>query len=326
MNAGRPRAPRTSPSPSAPFTTEVARLRGRLGVLPDLAANSRAREAVAHWFGHDARRLLDNIGQLPRTSDVDALHQARVGLRRLRTDLQTFRPLLDRDALAALAPELAWLGRSIGAVRDHDVFVSILAGYAQEAPDDREFVVLVESFDGARDALVARLAADLVTDRAIGALTSMTALAVSPPVVARADEAAIEVFTELARRPWRKLVREARALDATSPVEALHELRIRVKKARYAVEAAAAVSADAAPHARSLARLQTTLGDINDAAITIHRLRAAAADDLGGLAAYAAGRVAAHEQRRIKDRREQWPGRWDLARRKRVRAWLDSSE
>ena len=326
MNAGRPRARRTSPSPSARFTTEVARLRAEVDVVPELAAGSRTRDAVAHCLGRDAERLLDNIAQLPGTSDAETLHQARVGLRRLRTDLQTLRPLLDRNAIATLAPELAWLGRSIGAVRDHDVFVSILGGYAREAPDEREFVALVASFDGEREARVARLAADLVTDRAISALTSVTALAVDPPVVSRADEAAIDVFTELARRPWRKLVREARGLDATSPVEPLHQLRIRVKKARYAVEAAAAVRADASPHARSLARLQTTLGDINDAAITIHRLRAAAADDLGGLAAYAAGRVAADERRRIEERRGQWPGRWDLARRKRVRAWLDSSE
>ncbi len=326
MTAGRPRARSSSPSPSARFASQVARLLDQLGVLPDPASDGRARDAVAHAFGRDARRLLDNIALLPGTSDAETLHQVRVGLRRLRTDLQTFRPLLDRSAVAALAPELAWLGRSIGVVRDHDVFVAILAGYAHAAPDEGEFVALVESFDGERDDLAGRLAADLVTDRAIGALTSVTALAIDPPVVARIDEAAVDVFTELARRPWRKLVREARTLDATSPVEPLHALRIRVKKARYAVEAAAAVRADASPHARSLARLQTTLGDMNDAAITIHRLRAAAADDLGGLAAYAAGRVAADEQRRIDERRERWPGQWDLARRKRVRAWLDSSE
>jgi CHAD domain-containing protein len=144
--------------------------------------------------------------------------------------------------------------------------------------------------------------------------------------VARADDPARLVLIELARRPWRRVARLASQLDESSPPERLHELRILVKRARYAAAAAALVHAGARRHASELARLQGTLGEINDATVTEERLRAAVASGLGADAAYAAGLVVAAERRRARRRRSEWLAHWEQARRKKVRAWLDSSQ
>ena len=115
-------------------------------------------------------------------------------------------------------------------------------------------------------------------------------------------------------------------LDEHSPTEQLHELRILVKRARYAALAVAPVRPEAAPHARALARLQEALGEINDMSITEERVSAAVASGLGAEAAYGAGLIIAAERHRSEQRRAAWPQLWDELRRKKVRAWLDSAE
>lgn len=325
MSAAPPRSPVDRLTGPSRLATVAARLSGELPALPALDPTSTCGDAVTAALTRDVRRLLEHIGPLPTSDDAEVLHQARVGLRRLRTDLRTLRPLLDPHDTDGLSAELAWLGTAIGAVRDHDVFVDVLAGYARRAPDEVGMQRLVDGFAAKRPMLLGRLTDDLVSDRTLAALTAITTVAIDPPLLAMVDEPAAALLTDLARRPWRKLVRRARELDAESPVDELHDLRIRVKKARYAAEVASAVRPDAADHVRTLARLQATLGDINDATITIHRLRDAVEQNLASDQAYAAGVVTTMERRRIDERRVQWPGRWDLARRKRVRGWLDSS-
>jgi CHAD domain-containing protein len=302
---------------------ELSRLRGELLDRPPLERGSTCGEVVASALSSDVRRLLGYLGELSTSSDIETLHQARVALRRLRTDLRTFRPLLETEAPAGLAPDLVWLTTSIGQVRDHDVFVEILSGYERHAPDELGLARLAAGYRARRPTMLARLTEVLVAERTFATLSAVGTLATDPPLVALADEPAADVLTELARGPWFKLARDARRLDASSPVEQLHELRLRVKKARYAAQAAALVRPEASRHVRALARLQTTLGDINDASNTIHRLEGDAARDLDGERAFAAGVVTTMERRRIEERRQQWPGRWDLARRRRVRAWLE---
>ena len=84
-----------------------------------------AAHAVRAAIAAGVRRMILND---PRTrlGEVEPLHQMRVGTRRLRSDLRTFRPLLDRDWAESLRAELKWLGGSLGAVRDLDVLLERL--------------------------------------------------------------------------------------------------------------------------------------------------------------------------------------------------------
>src|SRR5206468_6555373 len=90
-----------------------------------------------------------------------AVHRMRVGTRRLRTDLRTFRPLLDPLWTAGLRAELSWLGERLGAARDAEVLRARLRRVAAADP--------VAPLDGAA---IARLDADLAArhEEALGAL------------------------------------------------------------------------------------------------------------------------------------------------------------
>ena len=58
--------------------------------------------------------------------------------RRLRSDLRTFRGLLDADWTATLRDELRWLGAELGTVRDTEVLIERLQGRLETLPaEDR---------------------------------------------------------------------------------------------------------------------------------------------------------------------------------------------
>ncbi|MGB7541701.1 MAG: CHAD domain-containing protein, partial [Burkholderiales bacterium] len=57
-------------------------------------------------------------------SDVEYLHQMRVGLRRLRSAFSVFSRLLPRPATDPPLAEIRWLSRALGTARDWDVFTA----------------------------------------------------------------------------------------------------------------------------------------------------------------------------------------------------------
>ncbi|HEX9343841.1 MAG TPA: CHAD domain-containing protein, partial [Actinomycetota bacterium] len=83
-------------------------------------------ELLRQDLANAARRLFDNEAGVRLGDDPEAVHQARVGIRRLRSTLRTFRSVLDREWSGALRAELAWIADLLGAVRDADVLLERL--------------------------------------------------------------------------------------------------------------------------------------------------------------------------------------------------------
>jgi inorganic triphosphatase YgiF len=92
----------------------------------------RAHEAIASAVGrflaHDPLVVLD--------VDPEDVHQARAGLRRLRTHLQTFRAVLARPWADDLRAEARWFAHVLGEVRDLDVMRATLAASSPALEED----------------------------------------------------------------------------------------------------------------------------------------------------------------------------------------------
>jgi CHAD domain-containing protein len=256
--------------------------------------------------------------------DPEGVHQARVGIRRTRAVLRTFRDLFETEWLAPLDGDLRALAQLLGAVRDADV----LGVRLQRAVDT------LPAVDGvAGQALVERLAAQRAADLAallvhlrnpahaeflVDLVDAVGAPRYAPPGGAAdhadlLDRPARKVAARFAAKPWRKLRKEARRLhagDATD--EELHRLRIRAKRARYALEAVEPVMGKPARKlAGRIARLQDVLGDHHDTAVAEDWLRTAAGDpSLPRAAAVAAGELVAMERAERAELRAAWPAAW----------------
>src|SRR5438067_5163160 len=96
-----------------------------------LPADATARDVIKFDLAESVAALLHHDPLVRTGRDPEAIHQARVATRKLRSNLRTFGPLLDVEWLEALRAELGWLAMGLGAVRDREVLLERLRERAQ---------------------------------------------------------------------------------------------------------------------------------------------------------------------------------------------------
>jgi CHAD domain-containing protein len=271
-------------------------------------------DAVAAILRHDP---LVRVG-----SDPEAVHQARVATRKLRSHLRTFGPLLEPEWTEPLRSELGWLAMALGAVRDREVLLERLRERAKSLPasDSRSAASLLHILEVEIESLRKKLYTELDSDRYVELLERLVAAAHSPVCTLDADQPALTTLPPLATSPWRRLRSAVRQLPEQPTDPELHRIRILAKRARYAAEAVAPViGADAAAFARAAAKLQTILGEHQDSVTAQAWLRAAR---VTGRRAFVAGELIALEHVAAEKARKDWPKVWNALDRKRLRKWM----
>src|SRR5579864_7012437 len=91
-----------------------------------VAPDAPAREVIRHVLAESVAALLLHDPVVRTGGDPEAVHQARVATRKLRSHLRTFGPLLDAGWTEPLRAELGWLAMALGAVRDREVLLERL--------------------------------------------------------------------------------------------------------------------------------------------------------------------------------------------------------
>ena len=244
---------------------------------PTVSKPPTTAELVRAGLLDAAARLADHYAAVVLDEDLEGVHQARVGIRRLRSDLRTFRPLLDVDAIRPLREELGWLGGELGAVRDLDVLIAHLSADAEclDLSDQPGCDELLRRLADQRARAHAELLESLRSPRCATLLESVLVLVTAPPFASPdAERPAAEVIPKLVRGPMRNLRREEHRLGTPPDNDALHRVRILAKRLRYATDVAAPLAGKRARGAaHALARLQDVLGDHNDACVALTRVR-----------------------------------------------------
>jgi CHAD domain-containing protein len=260
---------------------------------------------------------------LVRTSgDPEAVHQARVASRKLRSHLRTFGPLLEPEWSDALRSELGWLALGLGEVRDKEVLLERLRERAKSLPanDLRLAVGLLHLLEVEIESLRRKLMTDLDSPRYVDLLERLVAAAHSPVTLPDADQPASAVLPLLATGPWRRLRSGVKNLPDEPADADLHRIRILAKRARYAAEAVApVVGAGAAAFARNAAKLQTILGEHQDSVTAQAWLRGTR---IGGRRAFVAGELIAMEHLAAEEARKKWSKVWKSLDRKSLRDWM----
>lgn len=233
-------------------------------------------------------RLLALAAEVRRTDamvaagEPEGVHDLRVALRRTRSLLRSFRPLLHEEhhqETERLREECRWAGGELGPVRDTEVMHEQLTALLQEQPAELVLGgVAARLADRAREDAQAgreRITVLRGSPRHTGLLDDLEAFAARSPF-AEVDETAVR---KRLRKEWRRLRRRARAAEAPpagSPAAeaALHETRKAAKRARYAVEATVPVVGEKAAATAALAeQVQDALGAHRDTLLTRALLR-----------------------------------------------------
>ncbi|WP_333991527.1 CHAD domain-containing protein [Burkholderia orbicola] len=252
-------------------------------------------DITAQWLGNEC-------GVLDR-DDPEFVHQMRVALRRLRTLMRFFPRFTDRQWKDTLGVDLRWLAKLLGTVRDWDVFATeslpaLIAadgggsdwGGTLDAARAQSMAARVELRQALHSARYARLT--------LGWLEWLSALALpaadgddAPSLRRHATKRVRRLFGHLYGSP------SLTSLDTA----ARHQVRIDAKRLRYALEFFASLASrrTRTETVKTLARVQSVLGEANDAMVALHHLEQLSAPpyQLGFVRGYGA----ALEQRAARD-------------------------
>ena len=192
-------------------------------------------------------------------SKVEALHQARVAMRRLRSALTLFKPAIEDVEFEHLRQELRWFTGELGDARNIDVYLE------RELADEERSDLMRErerAYDRVADAMnshrFSRLLIDLVAWLSVGSW--------------RKGKVARRSIAGLANRRLDKLwdaIAELGENIGRLDEDVRHQLRIKVKKLRYGMEFFRGLYLDGAEQkyfTSQLETLQEELGRLNDLA------------------------------------------------------------
>ena len=246
-----------------------------------------ARDALAQIAGNAAALRLE--------PSAEAVHQLRVGARRLRSAFTTFRRLLAGNQLEALNTELQWLGHTCDAARNLDVFADETLHRAEaDGMPPKGLARLRKVVDAARQTARAQtgVAASSARFRALMIETAAWVETGDWLADPRAGKPVKPFSKRALKHHLKALAKRGRAARRGNDA-ARHHLRIEAKKLRYGAEALASLYGRkrVRRYLDRLKDLQEVLGALNDlaaaepliASLTLSPQAAFAAGELVGL-------------------------------------------
>ena len=286
-----------------------------------LSPTSTVGELVRHAIAVSVASLMRHDPGVRLGDDPEDVHRARVATRRLRSQLRTFRAVLDIEWANALREDLRWLGAGLGSVRDRQVMAQRVRSRNSALAEEDALTVadLSAELQAESEEARGRLVLDMRSDRYIDLIERLVEASRAPALTADAHQRAAVVVPGLARRDWKQLRKGISALPDQPADSALHRIRILAKRVRYAAEAAEPIAGKlAARCADAAAALQDVLGDHQDSVTAQQWLRQAGR----GPRAFVAGALTALERETAAHDRVTWHNVWKKLDRKRLRRWM----
>jgi len=265
--------------------------------------------------------------RLDDQEDVEALHDFRVGIRRLRSTLRAYRPQLKKAASKKQRGALRDLQQATSKGRDLEVQLEWLEPQREELMHTHRvgFDWLVERLRAKKDAAYGKVRKSVPRKfgkvqgslrRSLECMTIKVHLLDESPQPTFAGLLASQVRSEVAE--VLELMRDVRTLE---DAEQAHQARIACKRLRYLLEPVRKASPEARPLVRECKALQDLLGEIQDVAVLL--------DELGRAIQRAAGDRARHlhelalnadeQELRRESRRAERPGLIEVTRRVKAR-------
>ena len=250
-----------------------------------------ASPLVAELSPVDAFRAiaLSCLAQLQRNEsgaiageNPEFVHQARVAIRRLRSAINLFAPVLSRDFISVYSPRWRELASQLGSARDWDVFLTETLAPLEEAfPGDADLAELRARSEATQRKAQASATIALTQPEYSQLLLAFSAalFRVEAPTIAARDTRDKKSVSALHRFAARRLQKRARMIETLVSehgkmnAERRHELRIAFKKLRYALEFFAPIlrRKRLVSYQASLSSIQELLGTLNDQ-VTASRL------------------------------------------------------
>lgn len=311
-----------APPPSPEFAPTAVDSSMRMSEV----ALANLRRHLSTWYRHEPGARLGD--------DPEELHDLRVAGRRLDAVLREFATYLP-ESLVRIRPTLKKVLRALGEARDLDVALLEIGAFSTGLPEEDRVNIepLLQHLNAERARARTKMLGVLDATAVQEDLGKLTQAVTQPSIVSETSPAepnavpATEAISALIRGRYKKVRKGADRLTPDSAMEAYHAVRGRVKKLRYAIEAAEAiVGKPATEMLRAMRRWQDRLGTQQDADVAGRRLQALATKPPKGLqppTLFLMGRLAAHYTNLAAKARKRHPrayrkvrGRWKALKSK----------
>ena len=270
-----------------------------------LKKNMTVEHAFTAIIGNCIAHIEANASSLAH-GDGEALHQMRVGFRRLRAALALVRDLIALPL--ELVAEMEWLAEDLGAARDWDVLAhGTLDELAQSHPGALHIAQVTQAALATSEQLLRRASAAVTSPRYARLLLLLTQWRLGAPwrnnaaagTLSRLDQPVGSFARGALASVHTRLRKRGKRLDGVSP-EITHRVRIAAKKTRYASEFFSSLfpARQVRAFVKRLSRLQDEFGKFNDAAVADKLLAGLQEEqpDLSGSVAYVRGFLACRAQ------------------------------
>lgn len=234
----------------------------------ELSASTPFGAAAKITISRLCGQMMENLDGTIEGEDIEALHDMRVASRRLRAAFKVFRSCFKPEDLASVESEVASVTRSLGQVRDQDVFLDFLRSYISDQKEKNldwlikhEEDVREQSRQVMIDALKEMQQRDL--PGSIDALLKK----------AHKGHSYASYAPELVKARLDKLTKRAQSIDDPEAVAELHLMRIEAKRLRYTLEAFVPCFGKPISDVISTVKeLQELLGQVHDCDVWVEKI------------------------------------------------------
>ncbi len=238
---------------------------------PIIMQTSTAKGAFVLQLQACTRQIEHNWKVVLDCRNIEGPHQLRIGLRRLRSLLDAYEPIADRDAFRSLDRAARKLASIVGRLRDADVLINdiFVVGASR---NNAGFVQLRERLVAERRIIRKKVRVELAGDKMMGLLLKLGAFSQSPeelfPAKGAANRPILEVASAALEKSWNATAKQGRSFDKMN-VRKRHAMRKSLKNLRYQVDAFASLypRRQVKPFRKKLKILQDVFGYMNDVAM-----------------------------------------------------------
>jgi len=201
---------------------------------PAQEATGRIVRAMLELIAANLPGIIDDL-------DTEFLHDYRICLRKIRSLLSLVKGVYPVDDTQQIRTILGDLARQTNRLRDLDVYLLAREEYLELVPPAFRPALnrMFDDFSAEREKEVRRVVSK-ISSSAVGRLRSKISSCFAeetvhePAPAARLSVGSL-VFSAIHRR-YRKICKLAAGIDAATPDEGIHQLRIECKKLRYLME------------------------------------------------------------------------------------------
>ena len=254
-----------------------AGLSWRKAIPLDLPKTANVEDTLVHILRHCLDHLMDNEQITLMSDHPEGVHQMRVAMRRMRSALRIFRDVMPREQYTRITDEVKWQTKNLADTRDLDVFMDEIVGPVAATLDgDPAFTVLNKRLAADRDKARIEARKEIANPRFTEFLLETLGWIEGRKWRNRRDaettallqQPIIELSDNLLTKRYKKVRKKGRVFDTLS-VDEKHQLRIDVKKLRYATDFFSSLYGRERVHGFTLRlqKLQDGLGYMNDLAV-----------------------------------------------------------